>query len=120
MEESPLSLDKWAVALWLKANAKNNISSYLVHLKLGITQKSALFMQHRIRLALHGTDAGTAGGQAGVGQNRGHAAGHFVRRSRLAPATGCIFGPIRWAAVGRHKPSETNMTSRPLCRPCAV
>lgn len=52
MEDSPLSLDKWAVAMWLEANAKNSISSYEIHRALGITQKSAWFMQHRIRLAM--------------------------------------------------------------------
>jgi transposase-like protein len=52
MEDSPLRLDKWAVAFWLEANAKNSISSYEVHRALGITQKSAWFMQHRIRLAM--------------------------------------------------------------------
>src|SRR5439155_6361526 len=52
MEDSPLGLDKWAVGFWLEANAKNSISSYEVHRALGITQKSAWFMQHRIRLAL--------------------------------------------------------------------
>jgi transposase-like protein len=52
MEDSPLSLTKWAVAFWLEANAKNSISSYEVHRALGITQKSAWFMQQRIRLAM--------------------------------------------------------------------
>lgn len=52
MEDSPLSLDKWLVAIWLEANAKNSISSYEVHRSLGITQKSAWFMQQRIRLAM--------------------------------------------------------------------
>src|SRR3954462_5139343 len=53
MEDSPLGLDKWAVAMWLEANAKNGISSYEVHRALGITQKSAWFMMHRIRFAMH-------------------------------------------------------------------
>ena len=35
MEDSPMSLDKWAVAFWLEANAKNSISSYEVHRALG-------------------------------------------------------------------------------------
>lgn len=52
MEESPLPLDKWAVAMWLEANAKNSISSYELHRAIGITQKSAWFMLHRIRFAL--------------------------------------------------------------------
>jgi transposase-like protein len=52
MEDSPLTLDKWAVAFWLEVNAKNSISSYELHRALGITQKSAWFMLHRIRLAV--------------------------------------------------------------------
>jgi transposase-like protein len=52
MEDSPISLSKWAVAFWLEANAKNSISSYEVHRALGVTQKTAWFMQQRIRLAM--------------------------------------------------------------------
>lgn len=52
MEDSALSLDKWAVAMWLEANAKNSISSYEIHRALSITQKSAWFMRQRIRLAM--------------------------------------------------------------------
>jgi transposase-like protein len=52
MEDSALGLDKWAVAFWLEVNAKNSISSYEIHRALGITQKSAWFMLHRIRLAV--------------------------------------------------------------------
>jgi len=52
MEDSPLGLDKWLCGIWLIANAKNGISSYEVHRSLGITQKSAWFLLHRIRLAM--------------------------------------------------------------------
>jgi transposase-like protein len=52
MEDSPLGLDKWAIAMWLVCNAKNGISSYEVGRSLGITQKSAWFLMHRIRLAM--------------------------------------------------------------------
>lgn len=52
-EDSPLGLDKWLSALWLIVNAKNGISSHEVHRDLGVTQKSAWFMLHRLRLALH-------------------------------------------------------------------
>lgn len=51
-EDSPLSLDKWFVAIWAIANCKNGISSYELHRALGITQKSAWFVLHRIRLAM--------------------------------------------------------------------
>jgi transposase-like protein len=52
MEDSPIGLDKWLAAIWLIANAKNGVSSYEIHRALGVTQKSAWFMLHRIRLAM--------------------------------------------------------------------
>src|SRR5260370_24165396 len=52
MEDSPIGLDKWLVAMWLVGNCKNGISSYEIHRALGVTQKTAWFMDHRIRLAL--------------------------------------------------------------------
>jgi transposase-like protein len=51
-EDSPLPLDKWVCAIWMIANAKNGISSYEVHRGIGVTQKTAWFMLHRIRLAV--------------------------------------------------------------------
>src|SRR6202167_1986582 len=53
MEESPIGLDKWLMAMWLIMNCKNGISSYEIHRAIGVTQKSAWFLDHRIRLALH-------------------------------------------------------------------
>lgn len=52
-EDSPLGLDKWFTAIWLLTNCKNGISSYELHRAIGVTQKSAWFMLHRIRLAMH-------------------------------------------------------------------
>jgi len=52
MEDSPIGLDKWLAAMWLIANAKSGISSYEIHRALGVTQKSAWFLLHRIRLAM--------------------------------------------------------------------
>lgn len=51
-EDSALGLDKWLCGIWLIANAKNGISSHELGRSLGITQKSAWFMLHRIRLAM--------------------------------------------------------------------
>jgi transposase-like protein len=51
-EDSPIKLSKWLCAMWLLVNAKNGISSYEVARSIGVTQKSAWFMMHRIRLAL--------------------------------------------------------------------
>jgi transposase-like protein len=51
-EDSPIPLEKWLPTLWLIVNCKNGISSYEVGRALGITQKSAWFMLHRLRLAM--------------------------------------------------------------------
>ena len=52
MEDSPIGLEKWLPAIWLITNAKNGISSYEIHRSLGVTQKTAWFLLHRIRLAM--------------------------------------------------------------------
>jgi len=51
-EDSPIGLEKWLPAAWLIIGAKNGISSYELHRGLGVTQKTAWFMLHRIRLAM--------------------------------------------------------------------
>lgn len=51
-EDSPLGLDKWLPAMWIVVNAKNGVSSWEIHRSLGVTQKTAWFMDHRIRLAM--------------------------------------------------------------------
>ncbi len=51
-EDSPLSLDKWLLAMWQVVNCKNGVSSYEIHRAVGVTQKTAWFMDHRIRVAL--------------------------------------------------------------------
>ncbi len=52
MEDSPIGLDKWLMAMWQIVNCKNGISSYEIHRAIGVTQKTAWFLDHRIRLAL--------------------------------------------------------------------
>ena len=51
-EDSAIKLDKWICAMWMIVNAKNGVSSYEIHRSIGVTQKTAWFMMHRIRLAL--------------------------------------------------------------------
>ena len=53
MEESAIPVDKWLVALWMIVNCKNGISSAETARALGVSQKSAWFMNHRIRMAVH-------------------------------------------------------------------
>jgi transposase-like protein len=51
-EDSPIPLEKWLCAAWMLIGCKNGISSYEIHRGLGVTQKTAWFMLHRIRLAM--------------------------------------------------------------------
>ena len=62
-EGSPIGLDKWLAAIWMISSAKNGVSSYEIARAIGVTQKSAWFMLHRIRLALQ---SGDFNGMSGV------------------------------------------------------
>jgi transposase-like protein len=65
-EDSPIGLEKWLPAMWLLVNCKNGISSYEVHRALGVTQKTAWFMMHRLRLALQQDGGGVLSGEIEV------------------------------------------------------
>jgi len=52
MEDSPIGLDKWLTAMWQVVNCKNGVSSCEIAKNIGVTQKSAWFMDHRIRCML--------------------------------------------------------------------
>ncbi len=69
-EDSPIGLDKWMAATWMLTNCKNGVSSYEIARDLKVTQKTAWFMLHRIRLALQddffGSKLGGNGGEVEV------------------------------------------------------
>ena len=65
-EASPLGLDKWLIAMFLITNAKNGISSCEIARALEVTQKSAWFMLHRIRLAMANGSLEKMGGKNGT------------------------------------------------------
>jgi transposase-like protein len=94
-EDSPLHLDKWLVAMWLVANCKNGISSCEIARALGITQKTAWFMDHRIRLSMQddffGKMLGSGGGEIEVDESfiGGKARNmHISERKRRITGTG--------------------------------
>jgi hypothetical protein len=67
MEDSPIGLDKWLTAMWLVASNRNGISSWELHRALGVTQKSAWFLLHRVRLAMQDEiNGGKLGGEVEV------------------------------------------------------
>ncbi len=65
-EDSPLGLEKWLPAVWIITSAKNGVSSCELARTLGITQKSAWFMLHRIRLAMQSGSLMKLGGKGGA------------------------------------------------------
>jgi transposase-like protein len=66
-EDSPLGLDKWLPVVWLVVNCKNGISSWEIHRHIGVTQKTAWFMLHRVRLAMQDDlTGGMLGGEVEV------------------------------------------------------
>ena len=52
LQSSNISLDKWAIAFYLYMTNLKGVSSMKLHRDLGITQKSAWHMAHRIRETL--------------------------------------------------------------------
>jgi transposase-like protein len=65
-EDSPIGLDKWLAALWLVVNCKNGVSSCETARDLGVTQKTAWFMNHRLRFALTNGGLGLLSGEVEV------------------------------------------------------
>lgn len=57
-EDSPLPLEKWLMAMWLATNCKNGVSSWEIHRAIGVTQKTAWFMLHRVRYAMRDEHSG--------------------------------------------------------------
>jgi transposase-like protein len=90
-EDSPIGLDKWLAALWLVVNCKNGISSMELHRDLGVTQKTAWFMAHRLRLALQQGGFGKLAGEVEVDESfiGGKARNmHIAVRKRRITGTG--------------------------------
>jgi hypothetical protein len=84
MEDSALGIDKWLVAMWLIANAKNGISSYELARSIGVTQKSAWFMLHRIRLAMQYDRSNRFSGHIEADETFIGGRGRFMHKDRKA------------------------------------
>jgi transposase-like protein len=88
-EDSPLGLDKWLAAMWQVVNCKNGVSSYEVHRAIGVTQKTAWFMDHRIRHALGMGTINKLSGQIEADETYiGGKARNMHRAKRAAKITG--------------------------------
>jgi transposase-like protein len=99
-EDSPLGLDKWLTAMWMIANCKNGISSWEIHRAIKVTQKTAWFMLHRIRLAMQGENAGKLEGEVEVDESFIGGLSRFMhkdKRERVIKGTG---GKDKTAVMG--------------------
>ena len=106
-EDSPLSLDKWLAAIWMIANAKNGVSSYEIHRALGVTQKTAWFMLHRIRLAMQDPTFRTYSGEVEVDETFIGGKARFMHRDKRAAKITGTGGMGKAAVMGlleRHGP----------------
>ena len=83
-EDSPVGLDKWFTAIWLIAGAKNGISSYELHRAIGVTQKTAWFMLHRVRLAMQTQSFDKMDGDVEVDETLIGGKARFMHASRKA------------------------------------
>jgi hypothetical protein len=95
-EDSPVGLEKWLPAMWLTVNCKNGISSYEIARDLGVTQKTAWFMLHRIRLAMQG---GTISKMKGICEADGTYIGAKARYMHKDKRTGVGHAGLKKTAV---------------------
>jgi transposase-like protein len=90
-EDSPIGFDKWLPAMWMLAGDRNGISSHELARAIGVTQKTAWFMLHRIRLAMREKSlAPPLRGE--VEADETFIGGHFPKH------------PTRQSAMGKHVP----------------
>jgi len=111
-EDSALGLDKWLAAIWMIANAKNGVSSYEIARSLGITQKSAWFVLHRIRLAMQTETFGKLGGEVEVDDTYiGGKARNMHRGKRKAKGRGTVGKAVVMGLLERHGEVRTQVVS---------
>ena len=106
-EDSPIGLEKWIPAMWLIANDKNGISSYELGRALGVTQTTAWFMLHRIRLAMQSNDYTQMGGTIEVDETFIGGKARFMHKDRRAGAikgTGAAGKVAVMGLLDRHGP----------------
>ena len=112
-EDSPLPLSKWLVALWVEVNCRNGISSCEVARHIGVTQKTAWFMGHRIRAALQAPEGGKLSGEIEVdetfigGKARNMHAGR--RERKIHGGTGVAGKTVVMGILERHGKVKTQI-----------
>ena len=101
-EDSPIGFSKWLPAMWLIVNAKNGISSCELARSLGVTQKTAWFMLHRLRLAFNNPSLNKLSGEVEsdetfIGGRESNK--HFSKK--LDMGRGAVGKAVVWGAIER-------------------
>ena len=109
-EDSPIGLDKWLPALWLVANSKNGISSHEMGRALGVTQKTAWFINHRIRLAMRQGTIAKLSGEVEVDETFVGGLAKFMHRDNRAKLRG-TGGMDKTMVVGVLERGQSNALS---------
>jgi transposase-like protein len=111
-EDSPLPFSKWLPAMWMLANCKNGVSSYELSRALGVTQKTAWFMLHRIRLAMQAESFNKIDGEAEADETfiGGKARNmHKSKRDRVIKGTGGMGKVAVMGLLDRHGPDGSHV-----------
>ena len=125
-EDSPIALEKWLCAAWLLISCKNGISSYEIHRGLKVTQKTAWFMLHRIRLAMQETGFNKLAGEVEVDETFiGGKARNMLKAKRAETITGrgpqgkeVVFGMVERGGkvIAGHVDTRKKKDLQPLIR----
>jgi hypothetical protein len=118
-EDSPLGLEMWLPVVWMVVNCKNGVSSWEIHRHMGITQKTAWFMLHRVRLAMQDDySGGMLGGEVEVdetfigGKVRNMHKDRKVRAQKAGGQKGdkaIVLGILERASTGKQKRVRTSI-----------
>jgi len=117
-EDSPIGLDKWFTAMWLLANCENGVSSYEIARDIHVTQKTAWFMDHRIRLAMHAGSFDKMTGEVEADETFIGGLARFMHKDQKARITG-TGGAGKVAVMGlleRHGPDKHSRVKAKVVR----
>ena len=96
-EDSPIPLDKWLAAIWMIANDKNGVSPYEISRGIGVTQKTAWFMLHRILLAMDTDSPDKFSGEVEVDETFIGGKARFMHKDKRESAVDPIVKTKSWS-----------------------